>query len=218
MPACRLVMLDWNGTLLDDLHICYLGVTRIFEHFNLKPPSLEDYRNNVTSDILSFYHERGVPKNVTLADLNVIYKAVVEKNWERVDVARHIYEVIKRLRERGIKLAIITMENDEIMQRRLLQFGLLNKFDLVVSRVRNKAEVMKTAMENFGVKPNEAFYVGDTVSDVEEAKKAGVVSIAYTGGFNSREKLEAAKPDFLIDDLWDVWLKADERQAEGGGA
>jgi len=49
--------------------------------------------------------------------------------------------------------------------------------------------------------PSEAAYVGDTIEDVEMGKAAGVMTIAIAGGFSSREALERAGPDRLIESL-----------------
>lgn len=55
-----------------------------------------------------------------------------------------------------------------------------------------------------GVPPQEAVVVGDSPVDVQVARAAGTTACAVTYGFRSREDLEAARPDFLIDDLRDL--------------
>ena len=49
-----------------------------------------------------------------------------------------------------------------------------------------------------------AVYIGDTVEDVRMGKAAGVMTIALSGGFGSRESLEQASPDLLLDNLSDL--------------
>jgi phosphoglycolate phosphatase len=54
----------------------------------------------------------------------------------------------------------------------------------------NRANTERTAI---------SFYIGDTVGDIKEARAAGVWTVAVTWGWHSRERLLAARPDFLVD-------------------
>ncbi|MBZ0275464.1 MAG: HAD hydrolase-like protein, partial [Anaerolineae bacterium] len=47
--------------------------------------------------------------------------------------------------------------------------------------------------------------VGDTPADVACARAVGAVSIAVRTGFSSPESLNAARPDYLLDDLTDFF-------------
>lgn len=52
--------------------------------------------------------------------------------------------------------------------------------------------------------PDEVWVIGDTVSDVECARASGLRVAVVTTGFDSRENLQAAQPDYLVDDLRDL--------------
>lgn len=49
--------------------------------------------------------------------------------------------------------------------------------------------------------PEDVWIVGDTVADIECARAHALRVVAVTTGFQPREDLVAAKPDYLIDDL-----------------
>jgi len=49
--------------------------------------------------------------------------------------------------------------------------------------------------------PEEVWIIGDTLHDIECAKINGLRVVAVTTGFQDRDELAAAKPDYLIDDL-----------------
>jgi len=42
-------------------------------------------------------------------------------------------------------------------------------------------------------------YVGDTSVDIQTAKNAGLISVAVTWGFRSKQSLLAENPDYIID-------------------
>ena len=50
-----------------------------------------------------------------------------------------------------------------------------------------------------GAAPSAVWMVGDTATDVETAKRAGVKAIGVTWGFRTRDELIAAGADRIID-------------------
>jgi phosphoglycolate phosphatase len=52
-----------------------------------------------------------------------------------------------------------------------------------------------------GATPDQALVIGDTVFDIQMGKAARCRTCAVTYGNHGREQLQAAEPDFLIDDL-----------------
>lgn len=73
-----------------------------------------------------------------------------------------------------------------------------------------RADLVKAALERAkaltGVtfSPQQAVLIGDTALDVLTAHRAGARSIAVLTGGKSRAELEAARPDYLFDDLSDT--------------
>jgi len=49
--------------------------------------------------------------------------------------------------------------------------------------------------------PEDVWVIGDTVSDIECARASGLNVAIVTTGFDTREHLLAAQPDYLVDDL-----------------
>jgi phosphoglycolate phosphatase-like HAD superfamily hydrolase len=60
------------------------------------------------------------------------------------------------------------------------------------------------ALDHFGVKPEEAVYVGDAKADIMAAKSAGLVSIAVLTGALTREEAEELETDHIVDDATKV--------------
>ena len=55
-----------------------------------------------------------------------------------------------------------------------------------------KAEVLRRALAERGIDPDDAVMVGDTRGDVEAGKGAGLYTIGCTWGYGTREELEGA--------------------------
>jgi phosphoglycolate phosphatase-like HAD superfamily hydrolase len=75
------------------------------------------------------------------------------------------------------------------------------------SEAMNRDELPFLAMERASkhlgepLTPEQVIVVGDTPADVSCARALGAVAVAVMTGFSKREELEAAAPDYLLDDL-----------------
>ncbi len=58
--------------------------------------------------------------------------------------------------------------------------------------------------------------VGDTPADVACARAVGAVAVAVQTGFSSQESLEAAQPDYLLDDLTSFFTHVITQKARAG--
>ena len=56
-------------------------------------------------------------------------------------------------------------------------------------------------MDKMNLKKEEAAYLGDSDTDIQAAKAAGIRSIAVTWGFYPKEKLKKENPDFIVDNV-----------------
>ena len=90
--------------------------------------------------------------------------------------------------------------------RILEKFDLLKYFDFVCGasmdeKRSEKADIIKYALETTGCKPDDAIMVGDRLHDIQGAKKCGVRSVGVLWGYGSREELEEAGADYIVNDF-----------------
>ena len=206
----KLLISDWDGTLLNSLPIYYGAVVQIFQHFRVEPPPFDDYRDNITPDFMQFYRDRGIPKSTTGRDLNLIRSAYFEKNWDGAALHPGTKELFLRAREMGFEVFLSTAEVYEIGDRRLREFG---SRDLIRgwargqnSRYHDIADIIAFGLGFCEEDSLEVWYVDDTASGLTAAKDNDpeLKTIGVTMGFNSPEKIRAAKPDYVVDSLFDI--------------
>lgn len=65
----------------------------------------------------------------------------------------------------------------------------------------DKAEKIRRACTDFSAEPGRTCMIGDSVSDIRYAKKAGAQSIAVTWGWQSRDTLADQKPDYIVESV-----------------
>lgn len=116
-----------------------------------------------------------------------------------------IEEILEQLRQSGVKTGIVTSKSRWLAERGLKICRLERFFDCMVAaddveNAKPAAEPVLRCLEKLGVSNENAVYVGDSPYDIEAGRNAGVITVAICTGPFSREKLAAAKPDFICAD------------------
>lgn len=119
------------------------------------------------------------------------------------------HDALRRLRQHGIKLACVT--NKELRHaRRVLQVNdLADCFELVLGgdslpQKKPHASVLRYVAATLGVKPEAMAHVGDSATDVEAARAAGVSAWAVPYGYNAGQPISSANPELIFSSLTEI--------------
>ena len=122
-------------------------------------------------------------------------------------------ELLRGLRERGVKTAIVSTKRGDTIELILENHGLRDAVELVigsadVKRPKPDPEGLRTAMARLGSGPEDTLFCGDTVLDAGAAQNAGTHFTAVLNGTTGAEAFAPFQPDHISPDLWDLarWL------------
>ncbi len=213
--SIKLVVWDWNGTLLDDAQITVDAVnTAVLPLLNLSPVSLDEYREVFEVPIVNNYINMGVSKEEFLEKSEQISHAF-HSHYEPLAAHAHLREgaqkLLVSLKESGISSIILS---NHTLEGIYLQLGRLNISELFDEVLANgdkeqvhhsgKKHRLEAFLQDSDYSPHEVVIVGDTAEEVSIGSSLGLHTIAITGGFSSRTRLVATKPDHLISSLKQV--------------
>lgn len=113
---------------------------------------------------------------------------------------------LRSLREAGIKLACLTNKEHRFALRVLTATGLLDHFDYVVGgdslpQRKPDARTMLHVLNVLGGHTHRAAHVGDSRTDVETARNAGVSAWAVPWGYNAGEPIATSHPERIFHSL-----------------
>lgn len=200
----KLVLFDWNGTLLDDTLLWYDVVQEVFRVFGKQPPALEQYFRELEGDYFIIYTSRGI--DVTREELNEIYDTFYRARMNEAQLMPGAQEVLQTLQDKNHVLYLVTGQHEHLVFPLLERFGIVSYFQCSKYHVIDKTSATKEILQAENIEPRNCFYVGDTPSDMRHAKKAGVVSIAFLGGYIPNELIASAQPDYRISQLRDILM------------
>ncbi len=121
----------------------------------------------------------------------------------------HVREVLKTLRERGCKLAVVTNKEGRYTDTVLKAHDLTDSFDLVVSgdtfstKKPDPVGVLH-GLSLWDIDKRDALFVGDSSIDAATGRNAGLQVWLLPYGYNMGQPVEACQPDRVIADFSDL--------------
>ena len=202
MNKSKLVLFDFNGTILNDTSVFLNSMREVFRFFNKKPPTKDKYFAEIEGDYLKIYTSRGITAGRDR--LNEIYEAYYNQHVHPAELHPGVISTLNECQVKGFSLGMITTPKKDLTVPLLKKFEIEKYFSDSYFHVFNKAKYIQIFLKEYSISPANCFYVGDAPSDIRHAKKASVKSIAFLNGFVSEELLKAAEPDYLIKDIYSI--------------
>ncbi len=206
----RCCIFDLDGTLLNTLDALTYTTNLTLKEFGYGPVDPEHIKQFV-GDGYRMQVKRALMYS---GDKELLHYEAALSAYTRLFAEHCLYhvrpyegipELLQELKARGIRIAVLsnkpharTVENIEAV------FG-KGYFDIVAGQkddVPKKPDPagVNRILEEFGCKPEECLYFGDTNTDMQTGLNAKAHTVGVTWGFRDRTELEAFHPDFVIDD------------------
>ncbi|MDO5804714.1 MAG: HAD-IIIA family hydrolase [Eubacteriales bacterium] len=199
------VIFDLDGTLLNTLGDLRAATNHALEVRGLPPHSMEEIRQFIGNGIrllICRAMPEGTPEaeiDAALDDFKAYYAAHIHDRTVPYD---GIPQLLTALRKRGIKVAVLSNKIDSASQQ-LIEYFFPGKTDVVFGEhvgVPRKPDPTscRMVMQQLGVQPEQVLYVGDSGTDMQTAKNAGLYAVGVTWGFRSKEVLLEYGADILV--------------------
>ena len=209
----RLVMFDLDGTLMDSVPDLAAAVDKMLMLLGREPAGIERVRDWVGngSRVLvrralagGLQHE-GVANELADEALALFMQAY-SGGHALTAVYPGVRDCLDWLRERDIKLAIITNKPAQFIEPLLEEKGLAGCFQWLIGgdtlpQQKPDPAALFYVMDKADVAPADALFIGDSRNDVRAAKAAGVPCVALSYGYNHGEPIVNEAPALVLDDL-----------------
>lgn len=189
----KLLIFDLDGTILDTLEDLYLSMNYALKQNGFPERTIDEIRQFVGNGIRKL-NERAVPAGTSEMQLNQVHQDFTvhyEKHCaDHTKPYAGIPEVLQKLREMGIKTAVVSNKADYAVQILCNDyFPLL--FDAVAGEkegIRRKPapDAVQAVLNTLQISKEQALYIGDSDVDIETARNAGIPCISVEWGFRDR--------------------------------
>lgn len=211
--SLKLVMFDFDGTLVDSQNGIVAAMARAFEGVGLAAPDPAAVRRVVGLRLeaaVGALAPQAGPDAV--ADLAEGYRQAFFELRTRPDHEEPLFPgaraVLEALGQPGVLLGIATGKNRRGLLASLERHGLSDHFVTLKTADDGPGKphpaILERAMSELGVEPADTVMVGDTVFDIEMAVNARVGAIGVSWGYHEPGELAEAGADRVIDSFGEL--------------
>lgn len=205
--AYQAVLFDVDGTLLDTLADLGNAMNRVLAARGFPTHPLDAYRYFV-GEGARLLVTRTLPENrrdaATIDACLAAFQADYDQNW-RVETKPYpgVTDLLDALTARGLKLAVLSNKPHKFTQRCVRELLPRWTFDPVfglretVPRKPDPAGAFEIAA-HLNIPPANFLYLGDTATDMQTARAAGMFPVGALWGFRPAQELEESGAQALI--------------------
>ncbi len=202
----KAVVFDLDGTLIDTLEDLRDSVNYALEKHDMPERSLDEIRRFVGNGIgklISRSVKENTPEELEKSVLKVFKAHYLENSMNKTRPYNGIPELVKRLKEMGVKIAVVTNKTQDAAINIMNAF-FKDDFEIIIGQVDGMAQKPQPdgvwrAMEKLGATKQNSVYVGDSEVDCLTAKNSGIPIIGVNWGFRGRKTLEENNADYIVD-------------------
>lgn len=210
LSALRHIIWDWNGTLLNDAHLCLDIVNGLLLREGKETLTLERYRELFDIPVIRYYERLGIAER--FHDLSVAFMAAYASRRGECQLFPQMREILIQIEAAGLSQSILSAYPQEMLNTIIDEHAIRDHFTRIVGHADIYAE-SKVAngvrlLEELGVPPEETLLIGDTAHDNEVAEELGAQCILVASGHYAYERLQGrgARVFATMDELY-AYLK-----------
>lgn len=211
----KLVVFDWNGTLIADSSASAYAVNRVLKSFGGNKVTLKDCRGAVFLPAVDFYAAHGCDRDALLgnmAEAGRVFHSAYESAASKARSRRGARTALSWLLENNIGSIVLSNHMKRRIETQLQRLGIGRYISEVLANSEQdaflkpgrKCRMLEGYIGSSGLEKSEVMMVGDSPEDVGIAKSIGMTSVAITGGFYSAQRLRKSAPDYTIGSLGEL--------------
>jgi len=195
----RNLILDWSGTLADDLSSVLHAVNGMLRAAGKAELAREEFKARFRLPYTEFFDEMlpGTP----VGRLQQLYLEHFPRTHEGVTLLPHVAEFIGRAAATGLRLVVLSSAPAAHVEAQAAALGVRDAFEVMRCGVIDKREEIHALLAALDMRPEETAFIGDMRHDIDAGKAAGLTTMAVCTGYESAGVLLESAPDFLLRDL-----------------
>lgn len=206
----KCIIWDWNGTLLDDMHLCVRTMNELLNKRNLPLLSLEGYKQVFSFPVKNYYQKIGFDFAKEPFEIPAI--EFIDRYNDQVSgcqLHQDALKVLNYFHSMGVRQFVLSAMQQDILETCLKHYQIDHLFEHT-SGLDNHYAVSKTEnghrlIADLQLNTNELILIGDTVHDFEVATELGCSCVLIANGHQSEAVLQSTGAT-ILDNLGQLLL------------
>lgn len=202
----KAVIFDLDGTLINSLDDIANAMNEALRENGYGTHSVESFKHFIGTGVVNLVKNALPPENSdderAINAVRESYRTLYEKNYlENTKPYDGITELIKSLKEKGFKIAVLSNKPHNFTVELAEHF--FDEFDFVLGQQDGVPKKPSPAGVNLilnecNLNKEDCIYLGDSGVDMQTAKAAGITAVGVLWGFREKEELLENGADYLI--------------------
>ena len=201
------VIFDADGTILDTRELIFQAYEHVLSLHGYEMPEREKITGFGGLSAAQTYDH--FAKDHDAKELTLIHRAFQNERLDLGVAYEGLHDLLAKLQAADLKIAICTSRGPNVLP--LLESAGVKHycasivhFEMVTNAKPHPEGILKICDE-ISVSPSRVVMIGDSAEDIGAGKAAGTAfTIGITHGFGSRDVLEAAGADYIVDHLSEI--------------
>lgn len=191
----KTIIWDWNGTLLDDVHICLNIVNGLLQDRDIIPLTEERYKEIFNFPVKDYYEKAGF--DFSKEEFKIPADQFIINYNQRINQESSLHhgvsELLDHFKAKDYQQLIISAMEQKSLQKSVKHQQIDHHF-IEISGIDNhyaasKAENAKNLFTKLSLNAEECCLIGDTIHDFEVANELGCECILVAGGHQNAQRL-----------------------------
>lgn len=190
----KVIIWDWNGTLLNDVSACIQSMNKMLSIRRLPLLTEHRYRQIFTFPVKDYYDQLGFDNNKDpFEEIGLEFIRHFRKCLPDIPLQEGAKNIIAKIKADGYKQVILSAMEHKSLVNNISHFQIDHWFDSVFGIDNDygggKSHLVQKINENHYFTPDECLMIGDTLHDADVALKAGWNCVLTASGHQSFDRL-----------------------------
>jgi phosphoglycolate phosphatase len=206
------IIWDWNGTLLDDVELCFSCINTLLINRGLPPiKDIYSYRDVFCFPVIDYYRRVGFDFDKEPFEINAAeFIALYHSDNSRFHLHESVTDVLSAIKNMGISQMILSASEINNLMLQIELLGVEQYFENIIGisniYAESKLGIAQAYISEHKLDVSRIVLIGDTVHDNDVAKALGIDCILIANGHQNRQKLIDCGVPVLckITDVWEL--------------
>ena len=189
----KLIIWDYNGTVLDDVDTSVAAVNEMLKKRNLPLTNKNIYIQNLNMPLDDYYASIGI-KNISISELSLEFRENCIKHKNLSGIFEDFFPAITKAKKQNINNILLSSLYHEFLKEDTENYKITEYFDYISgcrdTSVGSKTSLAKEYIEKHKIKPEEVVFIGDLPTDAKTAAQIGAKCILVPRGHCCKTRCE----------------------------